>query len=111
MSTMPSCLLLYFWWELNWPANGDRPGLHNLLDFYFAAPRQALIDGALLIQATAARHPPDVHHISAVHAAGLDIGEEIRVEGHPVRRVHTLVVGAIRTLAGVLSFHQPSRRT
>jgi len=30
-------------------ANGDRPGLHNLLDFYFAAPRQALIDGALLI--------------------------------------------------------------
>ena len=30
-------------------ANGDRPGLHNLLDFYFAAPRQALIEGALLI--------------------------------------------------------------
>lgn len=30
-------------------ATGDRPGLHNLLDFYFAAPRQALIDGALLI--------------------------------------------------------------
>jgi hypothetical protein len=30
-------------------ANGDRPGLHNLLDFYFAAPRRALVDGALLI--------------------------------------------------------------
>lgn len=26
-----------------------RPGLHNLLDYYFAAPRQALVDGALLI--------------------------------------------------------------
>jgi len=31
-------------------AAGDtRPGLHNLLDFYFAAPRQAPIDAALLI--------------------------------------------------------------
>ena len=31
-------------------ATGDtRPGLHNLLDFYFAAPRQAPIDAALLI--------------------------------------------------------------
>lgn len=30
-------------------AGGTRPALHNLLDFYFAAPRQALIDGALLI--------------------------------------------------------------
>jgi hypothetical protein len=30
-------------------AAGDRPGLHNLLDFYFAAPRQALIDSVLLI--------------------------------------------------------------
>src|SRR5262249_6725358 len=30
-------------------AGGSRPGLHNLLDFYFAAPRQAPIAGALLI--------------------------------------------------------------
>src|ERR1700731_3457576 len=31
-------------------ATGDtRPGLHNLLDFYFAAPRQAPIDAALLL--------------------------------------------------------------
>jgi len=30
-------------------AGGHRPGLHNLLDFYFAAPRQAPIAGALLI--------------------------------------------------------------
>jgi len=30
-------------------ANGSRPGLHNLLDFYFVAPMQAVIDGALLI--------------------------------------------------------------
>jgi hypothetical protein len=31
-------------------AAGDaRPGLHNLLDFYFAAPRRAIIDGLLLI--------------------------------------------------------------
>jgi hypothetical protein len=30
-------------------AGGNRPGLHNLLDFYFASPRQASIDGALLI--------------------------------------------------------------
>src|SRR5712671_1149498 len=30
-------------------AAGDRPGLHNLLDFYFAAPRQAIIDSVLLI--------------------------------------------------------------
>jgi hypothetical protein len=30
-------------------AGGTRPALHNLLDFYFAAPQQALIDGALLI--------------------------------------------------------------
>jgi hypothetical protein len=31
-------------------ASGDRPGLQNLLDFYFAAgPRRALIDAALLI--------------------------------------------------------------
>jgi hypothetical protein len=28
---------------------GTRPGLHNLLDFYFTAPRQAPIAGALLI--------------------------------------------------------------
>jgi hypothetical protein len=30
-------------------AGGNRPGLHNLLDFYFAAPRQAPIDAALLL--------------------------------------------------------------
>ncbi len=30
-------------------AGGNRPGLHNLLDFYFSAPRQAPIAGALLI--------------------------------------------------------------
>jgi len=30
-------------------AGGDRPGLHNLLDFYFAAPRQATVDAALLV--------------------------------------------------------------
>jgi hypothetical protein len=31
-------------------AHGNRPGLHNLLDFYFAAgPRQAILDAALLI--------------------------------------------------------------
>jgi hypothetical protein len=30
-------------------AGGNRPGLHNLLDFYFAAPSQAPIDAALLI--------------------------------------------------------------
>jgi hypothetical protein len=30
-------------------AGDNRPGLHNLLDFYFAAPRQAPIDAALLL--------------------------------------------------------------
>ena len=31
-------------------AHGNRPGLHNLLDFYFAVgPKQAIIDAALLI--------------------------------------------------------------
>ena len=30
-------------------AAGNRPALHNLLDFYFAAPKQAMIYGALLI--------------------------------------------------------------
>jgi hypothetical protein len=30
-------------------AAGNRPALHNLLDFYFAAPKQAVIYGALLI--------------------------------------------------------------
>jgi hypothetical protein len=31
-------------------ASGTRPGLHNLLDFYFnASPRHAIIDGALLV--------------------------------------------------------------
>ena len=30
-------------------AAGNFPGLHNLLDFYFAAPRQAPIDAALLL--------------------------------------------------------------
>ena len=31
-------------------ASGTRPGLHNLLDFYFnAGPKQAVIDGALLL--------------------------------------------------------------
>jgi hypothetical protein len=30
-------------------AGGTRPGLHNLLDFYFAAPQQAPIDAALLL--------------------------------------------------------------
>ncbi|MGA8490363.1 MAG: OpgC domain-containing protein [Terriglobales bacterium] len=30
-------------------SGGNRPALHNLLDFYFAAPRQALIYAALLI--------------------------------------------------------------
>jgi hypothetical protein len=30
-------------------AGGSRPALHNLLDFYFTAPRHAAIDGALLI--------------------------------------------------------------
>jgi hypothetical protein len=30
-------------------AAGNRPALHNLLDFYFAAPKQAVVYGALLI--------------------------------------------------------------
>jgi hypothetical protein len=31
-------------------SHGDRPGLHNLLDFYFmAGPRQAIIEAALLV--------------------------------------------------------------
>jgi hypothetical protein len=30
-------------------AGGNRPGLHNLLDFYFTAPRRAAIDAALLL--------------------------------------------------------------
>jgi len=30
-------------------ANGARPGVYNLLDFYFAAPHRALLDAALLI--------------------------------------------------------------
>src|SRR5437588_3524864 len=42
-------LALVFLVGAQFAANGNRPGLHNLLDFYFAAPRQALIDGALLI--------------------------------------------------------------
>lgn len=29
--------------------NGSRPGVYNLLDFYFAAPHRALLDAALLI--------------------------------------------------------------
>jgi hypothetical protein len=28
---------------------GNRPGLHNLLDFYFASPKQAIIDAVLLV--------------------------------------------------------------
>jgi hypothetical protein len=34
---------------LRFAAGDNRPGLHNLLDFYFAAPRQAPIDAALLL--------------------------------------------------------------
>lgn len=30
-------------------ATGGRPGVHNMLDFYFAAPHRALLDAALLI--------------------------------------------------------------
>jgi hypothetical protein len=30
-------------------ASGGRPGIHNMLDFYFAAPHRALLDAALLI--------------------------------------------------------------
>ncbi|MGH9715311.1 MAG: OpgC domain-containing protein [Candidatus Acidiferrales bacterium] len=30
-------------------ASGIRPGVHNMLDFYFAAPHRALLDAALLI--------------------------------------------------------------
>jgi hypothetical protein len=30
-------------------ATGNRPALHNLLDFYFALPKQAMIYGALLV--------------------------------------------------------------
>lgn len=30
-------------------SHGDRPGLHNLLDYYFAGPKKAVIEGFLLI--------------------------------------------------------------
>ncbi len=42
-------LALAFFVVTGLAAGGNRPGLHNLLDFYFAAPRQAPIDAALLL--------------------------------------------------------------
>ena len=44
-----SLLALAFLLVTEVAAGGNRAGLHNLLDFYFAAPRQAPIDAALLI--------------------------------------------------------------
>jgi hypothetical protein len=43
-------LALVFLMAIPITANGKRPGLHNLLDFYFSAgPARAAIDGALLV--------------------------------------------------------------
>jgi hypothetical protein len=42
-------LALAFLVVARFATGGSRPGLHNLLDFYFASPRQAVIDAALLI--------------------------------------------------------------
>src|SRR5579862_864544 len=42
-------LALAFLIVARFATGASRPGLHNLLDFYFASPRQAMIDAALLI--------------------------------------------------------------
>lgn len=42
-------LALAFLVVARFATGGNRPGLHNLLDFSFASPRQAVIDAALLI--------------------------------------------------------------
>jgi hypothetical protein len=44
-----SLLAVVFLVAAEFAASGNRLGLHNLLDFYFAALRQAAIAGALLI--------------------------------------------------------------
>ena len=59
-------------------SHGDRPGLHNLLDFYFAVgARQAITEAVLLIYLTAAtRYLAHVHNLSGVHLRGDSGGEQ-----------------------------------
>jgi hypothetical protein len=42
-------LCLAFWVLAPMAVSGLRPGVHNMLDFYFAAPKRAMLDAALLI--------------------------------------------------------------
>jgi hypothetical protein len=55
-------------------ASGTRPGLHNLLDFYFdAGARRAIVDSALLVHRPPfARHSADVRYLSWTHASGIE---------------------------------------
>src|SRR5258707_5036897 len=62
------------------------------------ALRRRIVD----IQATAIGHPANVHHVSAVHASGLDAGEKNRMEVYPDRRLNVLFGGTVRTPAGGL---------
>jgi len=55
------------------PAHGDRPGLHNLLDFYFQRRRKASCLPKLLCSSIGhafARYPAYVHHLSDIHISG-----------------------------------------
>ena len=60
------------------PASGTRPGLHNLLDFYFqAGSAPCCMDAALLAYPPAVtRYSPDVHHLSWAHALALSAGRK-----------------------------------
>ena len=50
-------------------SHGDRPGLHNLLDFYFTAgTKRAVVEAApAYLSAAFARYSAHVHHFSIVH--------------------------------------------
>jgi len=58
-------------------AVGKRPGLLNLLDFYFASPKQARVDGVLLLYGRLCSTFCDVHHFSTSYPVAFVVARKI----------------------------------
>ena len=79
-------------------SRGNRPGLHNLLNFYFTAgPRQAITEAATAdLSPAPARYFAAVHHLSGDVVRSDFTGSPDRMETDPVRVFRVLGAGAIR---------------
>src|SRR3977135_1934821 len=76
-------------------SRGNRPGLHNLLDFYFmAGAKQSFIEAALLFPRPApSRHPAHVNYFPGIHSGCHIAGTPLRLEAYSV--VHSAYVAVL----------------